>query len=88
MIYLKEERKSMKNPDKESLGFITKQFEALRRRIEGLEKEIKELRKGYEDNLEIEEGCPDEIEGNLAAYNMVQEICLGSLLDIEPKGEA
>jgi uncharacterized protein (DUF342 family) len=35
-----------------------------------------------------EEVCPDEIEADTAALEAIRDICLGSLFDVESKGEA
>lgn len=35
-----------------------------------------------------EEECPDEKAADKAAYEAIQDICLESLLDIKPKGDA
>ena len=41
-----------------------------------------------QEDEEQEEVCLDEIEADAAAFEAVREICLDSLFDIPPKGEA
>jgi hypothetical protein len=40
------------------------------------------------DCVECEPNWPGEQESNTAAYEAVREICLDSLFDVEPKGDA
>ena len=50
---------------------------------------IAKLRKSHdEEDDDEEEICPDEIAGDKAAMDAIRDICLESLLDIEPKGDA
>tara|TARA_Y100000310_G_C20044341_1_gene517641 strand:- start:98 stop:334 length:237 start_codon:yes stop_codon:yes gene_type:complete len=49
---------------------------------------VAKLKKSHHEEDEEEEVCPDEIEGNKAAMDAIRDICLESLLDVEPKGDA
>ena len=40
------------------------------------------------DDVAGEEVCEDEIEANQAVYDAIGDICIESLLDLDPKGEA
>mgnify|MGYP006408688309 FL=1 len=40
------------------------------------------------DDVAGEEVCEDEIKANEAVYDAIGEICIESLLDLDPKGEA
>jgi hypothetical protein len=59
-------------------------------RLEAIEGALSEIR------IEIQtiramaspEVCPDENEANSAAYEAIREICLDSLFDVEPMGDA
>ena len=55
--------------------------------LDKLKKSISNLKTEH-DAIEEEEICLDEIEADRAAYDAIQEICLESLLEIEPKGDA
>jgi regulator of replication initiation timing len=48
---------------------------------------LKQTFKSMQEDPE-EEICPDEVEADRAAHQVIQEICLESLLDIKPKGDA
>ena len=41
----------------------------------------------YERRSYVRE-CQDEIDADAAAFEAIQEICLESLFDVEPKGDA
>tara|TARA_Y100000310_G_scaffold272387_1_gene287311 strand:- start:720 stop:980 length:261 start_codon:yes stop_codon:yes gene_type:complete len=41
-----------------------------------------------EDEDTEPEICPDEIEADMAVYEVIRDICLESMLDLEPVGEA
>ena len=77
----------MKN-DKNCYGQLLEQFEDLKTRVDLLHEKISILVGRYEDNLEVEEGCPDVLESNQEAYDRIRDICLDSIFDVEPKGEA
>ena len=52
---------------------------------------ISKLKENYteaEEIVEDEEVCPDEVAADKAAYEAIREICLESLLDVEPQGDA
>ena len=51
-------------------------------------KVLREVLLSSYDDVAGEEVCEDEIEANQAVYDAIGEICIESLLDIEPKGEA
>ena len=51
-------------------------------------KVLREVLLSSYDDVAGEEVCEDEIEANKAVYDAIGDICIESLLDIEPKGEA
>ena len=79
-----------------------KSYKKIAEKIETIETKIGEIRnslgdlkdsfsskKPPETILEDEpEVCPDEIEADMAAYEAIRDICLESMLDSEPIGEA
>ena len=77
----------MKKKTKVCYNTLVKQLENMDSQICQLKEQIKQLKSCFIGNDE-EEVCPDEIDGDQAALDAISEICLGSLLDIEPKGDA
>ena len=63
-----------------------KQLENMDTQICRLKEQIKELKSCFVTNEE--EVCMDEVEGDKAALEAINDICLESLLDIDPKGDA
>ena len=63
---------------------VTK-LEAMDSEIMKLKEQIKQLKTCF---VTEEEVCQDEIDADRAAYEAISDICLESLLDIEPKGDA
>ena len=51
-------------------------------------KVLREVLLSSYDDVAGEEVCEDEIEANKAVYDAIGEICIESLLDLDPKGEA
>jgi predicted nuclease with TOPRIM domain len=81
----------MKNNNKgkgNCYGEMLKQFKTLQERLNEMKETVSDLKERYENDVELREGCPDEYEADRAAYEAVREICLDSLLDIKPKGDA
>jgi hypothetical protein len=76
----------MKKKNKVCYNTLVKQIENMDTQICRLKEQIKELKGCFITNEE--EVCMDEIEGDKAALDAISEICLESLLDIEPKGDA
>ena len=64
---------------------VTK-LEAMDSEIMKLKEQIKQLKSCFVAN--DEEVCQDEIDADRAAFEAISDICLESLLDIEPKGDA
>ena len=77
----------MKKKNKVCYNTLVKQLENMDTQICQLKEQIKQLKSCFITN-EQEEVCMDEIEGDKAALDAISEICLESLLDIEPKGDA
>ena len=51
-------------------------------------KVLREVLLSSYDDVAGEEVCEDEIKANKAAYDAIGDICIESLLDLDPKGEA
>ena len=81
-----------KNPLNPNYQTVLGQIQALDIQIEGLVKQIKEVKSSFEetpaDELLVEEVCLDEVEGNKAALEMMRNMCLEAMLDLDPQGEA
>ena len=78
---------SKKKNRSESFEELSDTFERMDTLLEQISKNLKTL----EDNFckaQIDEVCPDEVEADKAAMEAIRDICLESLLDITPKGEA
>ena len=61
---------------------LVKQIENMDVQICQLKEQIKRLKSCFVANEE--EVCQDEIDADRAAFEAVNDICLGALLDIEP----
>ena len=77
----------MKKTKKMCYNTLVKQLDKMDTQICRLKEQIKELKSCFVTNDE-EEVCMDEIEGDRAAMEAINDICLDALLDIEPKGDA
>jgi hypothetical protein len=77
----------MKKKNKVCYNTLVKQLEKMDTQICQLKEQIKQLKSCFITRDE-EEICMDEIEADKAALGAISEICLESLLDIEPKGDA
>jgi len=77
----------MKKTKKMCYNTLVKQLDKMDTQICQLKEQIKELKSCFVTNEE-EEVCMDEIEADRAALEAINDICLDSLLDIEPKGDA
>tara|TARA_X000001388_G_C2157235_1_gene94795 strand:+ start:224 stop:463 length:240 start_codon:yes stop_codon:yes gene_type:complete len=78
---------SKKKNKSETFEELAQTFEKMDTLLEQITKNLKTL----EDNFckaQIDEVCPDEVEADKAAMEAIRDICLESLLDITPKGEA
>ena len=78
---------SKKKNKSDSFQELSDTFERMDTLLEQISKNLKTL----EDNFckgQIDEVCPDEVEADKAAMEAIRDICLESLLDITPKGEA
>jgi hypothetical protein len=51
-------------------------------------RELKERIHQMREPADAEEECLDEIEADVAALEAIHDICIESLFEIEPKGEA
>jgi hypothetical protein len=76
----------MKKKTKVCYNTLVRQLENMDTQICQLKEQIKQLKSCFITNEE--EICMDEIEADKAALEAISEICLESLLDIEPKGDA
>ena len=76
----------MKKKNKVCYNTLVKQLENMDTQICQLKEQITQLKSCFITNEE--EVCMDEIEADKVALEAISEICLESLLDIEPKGDA
>jgi hypothetical protein len=76
----------MKKKNKVCYNTLVKQLENMDTQICQLKEQIKQLKSCFV--IGEEEVCQDEIDADHAAFEAINDICLESLLDIEPKGEA
>jgi|TARA_R100000008_G_scaffold65455_1_gene42433 hypothetical protein len=76
----------MKKKNKVCYNTLVKQIENMDIQICQLKEQIKQLKSCFVSS--DEEICQDEIDADRAAFEAISEICLDSLLDIEPKGDA
>jgi len=65
---------------------LVKQIEKMDTQICKLKEQISQLKSCFVSDEE--EVCMDEVEADKAALEAISDICLDSLLDAEPKGEA
>jgi len=63
-----------------------KQLNNMDNQICKIKEQIQQLKSRFISNEE--EICQDEIDADRAAFEAISDICLESLLDVEPKGEA
>ncbi len=65
-------------------------LDGLEMQVSRVKEQLRELKSflSRPETLDEEEVCQDEIDADAAAFEAIQEICLESLLDIEPKGDA
>lgn len=77
----------MKKKTKLCYNTLVKQLDNMDTQICQLKEQIKKLKSCFVSN-EKEEVCQDEIDADKAAMEAINEICLDSLLDVEPQGEA
>tara|TARA_A100001515_G_scaffold96220_1_gene77204 strand:- start:3552 stop:3779 length:228 start_codon:yes stop_codon:yes gene_type:complete len=75
----------MKNGPKVCYTTLVSKLEAMDSEIMKLKEQIKQLKSCFVTEDEI---CQDEINADRAAFEAITDICLESLLDIEPKGDA
>jgi hypothetical protein len=69
-------------------GEMLRQFKTIQKRLEELQDTVVDLQERYDAAEEVRMGCPDALEADKAAYEAVREICIDSLLDVKPKGDA
>jgi hypothetical protein len=62
---------------------ILDRLEAVESSLGKVFKDIQDIKEGY-----LSEICQDEIDADKAAYEAAREICLDSLFDMKPKGDA
>ena len=75
----------MKKKNKPCYNTLVKQLENMDVQICQLKEQIKQLKSCFVPDEEI---CQDQIDADRAAFEAISDICLESLLDIEPKGDA
>jgi hypothetical protein len=76
----------MKKKTKLCYSTLVKQLDSMDTQICKLKEQIKQLKSCFV--AKEEEVCQDEIDADRAAFEAINDICLESLLDIEPKGDA
>jgi len=67
---------------------LLEKFKTIQKRIDDIQESVQGLMDRYDGIDELRGGCPDQLAADKAAYEAVTEICLDSLFDIDPKGEA
>jgi hypothetical protein len=77
----------MKKKNKVCYNTLVKQLNNMDNQICQIKEQIQQLKSCFAVNDE-EEVCMDEIEADRAAIEAINDICLESLFDVEPKGEA
>jgi len=77
----------MKKKNKVCYDTLVKQLNNMDNQICQIKEQIQQLKSCFVVNDE-EEVCMDEIEADRAAIEAINDICLESLFDVEPKGEA
>ena len=76
----------MKKKSKVCYNTLMKQLNNMDNQICKIKEQIQQLKSRFISNEE--EICQDEIDADRAAFEALSDICLESLLDVEPKGEA
>ena len=76
----------MKKNSKVCYTTLVTKLEAMDGEITKLKEQIKQLKSCFVAGAE--EVCQDEIDADRAAFEAISDICLESLLDVEPKGDA
>jgi|TARA_R110002020_G_scaffold357641_1_gene569996 hypothetical protein len=77
----------MKKNNKVCYNTLMRQLNSMDKQICKIKEQIRQLKSCFVAN-DDEEVCLDEIEADRAALEAINDICLESLLDIEPKGDA
>jgi len=62
---------------------ILDRLETVESSLEKVFRDIQNIKEGY-----LIEICQDEIDADKAAYEVARDICLDSLFDMKPKGDA
>ena len=75
----------MKKSPKVCYTTLVSKLEAMDSEIMKLKEQIKQLKSCFVVDDEV---CQDEIDADRAVFEAISDICLDSLLDIEPKGDA
>ena len=76
----------MKKKNNVCYNTLVRQIENMDNQICKLKEQIKQLKSCFV--VADDEVCQDEIDADRAAFEAISDICLESLLDIEPKGDA
>lgn len=76
----------MKKKNKICYNTLMKQLNIMDNQICKMKEQIRQLKSRFVAS--DEEICQDEIDADRAAFEAISDICLDSLLDIEPKGDA
>jgi len=76
----------MKKKNKVCYNTLMNQLNNMDNQICKMKEQIQQLRSRFVTNNE--EVCQDEIDADRAVFEAISDICLESLLDVEPKGDA
>ena len=76
----------MKKKNKICYNTLMKQLNVMDNQICKMKEQIQQLKSRFV--VGDEEVCQDEIDADRAAFEAISDICLDSLLEIEPKGDA
>ena len=73
---------------KQCLADLLSHIDGLEVQVARVKEQLRELKSFMSQPVEPEEVCQDQIDADAAAFEAIQEICLESLFDVEPKGDA
>lgn len=76
--------------NKKQKGYIEllSRLDGLDVQVSRVQAQLQELRNILDSTTDTEEVCQDEIDADAAAMEIINDICIESLLDIKAKGDA
>ena len=67
---------------------LLSKLDSLDLKIRHVKNQLQDLRAMFSTKAEDNEVCIDEVEADKAAYDAIREICIESLIETDPKGDA